>query len=456
MVIHIWYKVESLRGIFRPTPPILRKLASVKGAVNTTSFTNDPFIADLPYPFQISGATFVKTHTSLLALVNGTGRVYALDTAGGSHRWTRLDSTFFAGYNIGCYNFYADSTVWSFGGYGLWNNNGHLRYYSTDNFEWTVKPLNREVPHIFNIFDMYWLDTTNAHLYMLGINFVNDGIRDNSIQEREIGHKTWRLDIRSGNWEALGETRDTSLHIVAQSPWGMLGAVGASATIVDFEHNRYLHATTAGQKKFSRFQRSTQAKIVAYFIDSTLYFGNYDEFMDSVGFTRADFADSGVAVYKPFKTGSSRAFWFFAILPVVAGGILWYSRQKKPPVNLVQEREPETIADDPLPAETDPGSLLDERDRSLLRTLLDCSLQGKTCSIDTINGLLGVTNKSLEIQKRQRSDSLNAINKKLSLLLGTDTEAIVRTRSTFDRRSFEYAVNTELLSSLKDLIGTKF
>ncbi|MBZ5857549.1 hypothetical protein [Flavihumibacter profundi] len=425
-----------------PFPPIIRKLASVHGPVNTISFTNDPFIHGLPYPHENTGATFLKTKAELLALVNGTGRVYALDSLSGEYNWRRLDSTYFSGYNIDCLTFYADSTVWSFGGYGLWNNNGNLRYYAKNKFEWEIKPLNLEIPHIFDNSDLYWLDTANARLYMLGTRFVNDGLKDNSIQEKEIGHKTWCLDIRNGNWEALGESPDTALRVVAYSPWGMLAFRNGIPTIADFAHNRYLAANATGDKKFSAYSSSTKHKNLAFFVDSTLYFGDFDQYIDSMTISRADFTDSGVAIYTPFLSGNSRTLWFLAVLPLMAAGVLVYYKRKKPVVAMAAEI-----------VEQDPLALLDERDRSLLQSIYHATRNNRTSDIDTINSILGVSNKSSEIQKRQRSDALNAINHKIAKVLQTNAEVIIRTRSEQDGRTYYYTVNPDLLEPLGSLLN---
>ncbi|KIC90816.1 hypothetical protein [Flavihumibacter sp. ZG627] len=437
-----------------PVPVIIKKLAEVKGPVNTLGFSNDPFLLDLPYPFEKAGATLVKTNTELLALVNGTGWVYALDTASVENPWRRIDSTVFTGYNMGCLTFYADGQVWSYGGYGLWNNNGHLRYYAKDKYEWEIKPLNREIPHIFDNSDLFYLDTANARLYMLGIRFINDALKDNSIQEKEIGGKTWCLDIRKGNWEVMGETADTTLLVLGHSPWGMLTYRNGVPSIADFVNNQYLHANAEGIKKFSSFSRSTKTKSIAYFVDSTLYFGDHSNFMDSIGFSRADFVDSGVPIYSALSAGDSSRIWYWSLIPLMAGGILLYYRRRK---RAVASPEAITVVSGPMvepfeKSEPDPLAILDERDRSLLLSLYTASRTGGLRDIDTINAILGVSNKSLEIQKRQRSDALNAINKKMSRLLQTDKALVIRTRSEEDKRTYHYTVNPELKDELERIM----
>ena len=159
-------------------------------------------------------------------------------------------------------------------------------------------------------------------------------------------------------------------------------------------------------------------------------------------FTRADFVDSGIAIYTPFQSGHSRPYWLLGLLPVAAAVVLVYKQRKKPGVAAAAEMAP-----------ADPLAVLDERDRSLLQSIYAATRNGRTTDIDTINSILGVTNKSLEIQKRQRSDALNAINTKMAKVLQTDAEVIIRTRSEQDGRTYYYTVHPDLLDQLGPLLS---
>ena len=88
----------------------------------------------------------IKSDSSVFLLVNGTGRVYkAIEMKDDKIAFTRVDSTEFLGYNFGSYNFYCNDTLYSYGGYGFWHMNGHLRYFNKEN-QWMIYPLNKEIP----------------------------------------------------------------------------------------------------------------------------------------------------------------------------------------------------------------------------------------------------------------------------------------------------------------------
>ena len=68
-------------------------------------------------------------------------------------------------------------------------------------------------------------------------------------------------------------------------------------------------------------------------------------------------------------------------------------------------------------------------------------------SINDINAVLGCTNKNIEVQKRMRSDAINAVNQKLHFIFVTDDKIIERKRSDFDARSFEYFIEEAIIAS---------
>jgi hypothetical protein len=69
--------------------------------------------------------------------------------------------------------------------------------------------------------------------------------------------------------------------------------------------------------------------------------------------------------------------------------------------------------------------------------------------IDDLNKFLGLHSKNESIQKKIRSESLNHLNEKLQLLCHLNEDAIVKTRSSFDKRSFEYQINPLFIEPIK-------
>jgi predicted transcriptional regulator len=96
---------------------------------------------------------------------------------------------------------------------------------------------------------------------------------------------------------------------------------------------------------------------------------------------------------------------------------------------------------------------LSEIERELLQLIFEKSVLKKMTEIQDINTLLGCNNKNIDIQKRLRSDAINALNDKMSLLLLTDKKVIERKRSAFDGRSFEYYIDQQYFTAIQQLLN---
>lgn len=69
--------------------------------------------------------------------------------------------------------------------------------------------------------------------------------------------------------------------------------------------------------------------------------------------------------------------------------------------------------------------------------------RNSTTSTDEVNRILGVGNKSVDMQKRKRSDVIRAINEKYQLLYPeAQINLIERAKSDVDARLYEYTINS--------------
>ena len=87
--------------------------------------------------------------------------------------------------------------------------------------------------------------------------------------------------------------------------------------------------------------------------------------------------------------------------------------------------------------------LMNEQEISFLKFLYEHSNDQRLTTIDEINKKLGTYNKSIEIQKKMRSDMINGINDKLAVFSKSPKPVIDKQRSDFDKRSFEYFIDND-------------
>lgn len=91
------------------------------------------YLNDLPksfisHKFNLSG--------KYLFSIPGTGQVYTLDKK--SKLFTRIDETYYRGYNFNALQFIRNDTLYSLGGNGFWLTNNILTYFDFQTKEWSV------------------------------------------------------------------------------------------------------------------------------------------------------------------------------------------------------------------------------------------------------------------------------------------------------------------------------
>lgn len=463
----------SLAAQWQPLPLTLKRLSQAPGVVQTTIHHYSPFslIKTIPAPHSHHPATILKNKKGVFAAIVGTGYVYQLDIQGDSCRWIRLDSTYYSGYNLGAFTFSTDSLLFSLGGSGLFNLTGHLRFYNEQNHEWGIIPLNREIlleseAQLNNI----WFNPGNQEVYAIARNKKIAALRETDPRVSRDAGNLFELNPLSGNWTILGETGDTAFQIAGNSPWGLLSSNNTDFTLVDYLHNHYYTATAATNRKLFSF-RTTRLLNISFFIDSTFYYGDFGEYLDSITLSINDFKPTGAPVY---KTGSSSILsiskvWLSGIGLFLVSGIfltLMLMKRRKEALRAphFQNSETQLLQELPVMEKVEIGprqvlfrnrkdyTLLIETERSLLKTLLTATLKGETAKIEQINKVLGVASKNTDVQKRMRSDMINSINQKMALILEDPRPVIIKQRSEFDKRSFEYSIDPGLIQQIKEVL----
>jgi hypothetical protein len=457
-------------------PPIIKKLLSVEGQVIIYPQTDERLIdiKDLPKNFENSGQLVLKIPNALLVCIPGTGRIYKLDSLNNTYRWQRIDSTYYSGYNFGCTYFQLDSTLYSFGGNGFWHVNGDLRYFNPRIHEWNARPVSEAIPFIssnpFTFERLQILDTAEKKLYIQSINVSADYI----IDRRSIApfkNKLFALDIVKGIWTTLGEVKDSAYYMNGISPWGLFVNF---QSFIDIKNNQILKLSTQKREELlSNWGSSISNKPItlSFFIDSTLYFGDFKDHLDSFKISSSDLIKTGLKFYTPLKensvypkenilfalTGSLTLLCLFLFvklfsknknnLPIASIGI---PKEHSPEIESpLDDSEKENMLSFRSSKIID---LLGERERDLLSFIYKQSLDERLTSIDEINKIIGAAQRTTDIQKRLRSDLITSINEKLSMLTNSKKPVIDKQRSEFDKRNFEYFIRPDQMELVEKCI----
>ncbi len=90
-----------------------------------------------------------------------------------------------------------------------------------------------------------------------------------------------------------------------------------------------------------------------------------------------------------------------------------------------------------------------EIDRQLIELIYSKCKKGNSASVEDVNNCLGISKKTIEIQKRVRTEVINRLNHKFKIICDTPDNIINRIRSDEDRRYFRYIINDESYNSYK-------
>ena len=452
-------------------PPIIQRLFSEKRGVIIKSYAtkNLTELKDLSYNFKYAGQEITKTREGVFLNPLGTGRIYRLELSKDSLIWTRIDSTLYTGYNFASLFFSIDTSLFSFGGQGLFNHNGNLRYYNEESKEWDALNLSQSLMWLSKNGLFQKVDTAKKQLFIEAWPQHQDqALKTKVIQD--LDRSLWKLDIQTGEWTKIGFIIKERMHIMAETPFGTFLNFNQ---IVDLDKNKvYTLRKSIVNKILTVLGTSSKPKELAYAycIDSTLIVGDLDGFIDSVMISRTDLIDTGEVFYTPIEAGfpiKEREVLIGLVFMFGAISLILFFKNKnngrnQPPVFITGINQSEDIQEEKSDKENRvvfrSGKLIDllnEREKTLLSFIYEHSLDERLTTIEEINKVIGAAQRNPEVQKRLRSDLIGAINDKLKIIAESKYNVIDKQRSEFDKRSFEYFIRTEHMQLVQKVLGKK-
>ena len=412
---------------------------------------------DMGYSNEYYGGSFdplVRIKNKLLYVVETTGRVYEIGKRGDGLSFKRLDETIFSGYNSGAYTFDFRDTIWSYGGYGFWQANGHLRYFSEGSKGWEIMPVNTKVQHYSAISNNY-LDLQHAKLFVVAEPLLDDGIRKAkpSGSPRMDTTKLMVLDMNTKNWSVAGILNEGPLTMILNPvttnlPWGKLFIMGPKSDFrtlcMDFYNNKLLvirkkELGTLIYESFFPGRNSLKPphRTLNYYHNDTLHIINSKKDHIRIHLTREDFTETGQEVYRQVEEPAfSMMFWAWlalgtGMISLVAGTVL-------------------TIRSHRLIKEVQSGGDLNGQEKELLQALLTAGTE--FLSTDSVDTILVPQGKSPDSIKKKRSAAIRSINEKYSEVSGDPEPLIVTARMESDRRMLRYGISAEKSAKAKRLL----
>ena len=430
------------------------------GEVQNIHLPREEVFIDLSLPAgkQWTSA-LLRNRKGLYLTINGTGRVYRAGRVEDKElEFIRVDSTYLSGYNNFSFEFSHRDTLFSLGGYGFWRLNGHLRYFD-EGREWSIVPLDRENPFHSR---MAYYDSANSTVFFIRSPYLEEysGIRHDE-------YVATRLDLPNRRSRVMG----TLLPSAGIQPGRFLfGSPSLGGFVIDdFRSIRLLDMTSNRVWKLRNkaladwiFGNSKNSATILFESYGTLY--QYDrstDRLDSYPLSKADFEPTSERIYDPLdgtgsKKGLVRTGIGVLVLATVATAAWLYIRKRKSPQSRTKPPPVPTDGDDnPGKHAKESRGGFDPVEVQLIELVARLNLEGKPCTVDHLNHVLGVARKSVEIQKKTRRDTLININRTFRESTGLDMDLLSSRRSEEDKRFYLYYIPQEAMEAYSRILKGK-
>ena len=417
---------------------VLRDTISIPHFIHVGPSKNTPLLP-LKGIFKNYYQDWIKSKTGFYIIIQGSGQVFKAQKWDESVvEFQRIDSTEYFGYNFGSINFFIKDSLLSYGGYGFWHRNGVLRYLDDRN-QWDRIKLNKEYPVLT---DEYSFNNDQSKLFFY-LNLTGSDV----VTDDPIIDSFFVLDVRTKNVNTLGKAKIDMKPFIDNfsilTPYGRFytNPLNTGANILlDIQNNTIYETITKGSNDYTQYllKVSNDADKGVIFYQNGYIYASPSPFdkIDSIKFDITTFKKINQKIYSDlntFQNDISKSIVITLILLLFTSlGYFLYTKNK-----LVQKKAKRKLEF----KESD--NLFTDLEIGFLRELINRSGKKGYCTTDEINSLLGVAQKTIEIQKKARTDFITRINQKYKDNFKKIDMLIVRERSEKDKRSFYYSIDAE-------------
>lgn len=435
---------------------LLKHLLRDSIPVSHISISNTPLIPQ-PAEFAKNFQQLVKTGNSLYLFIDGTGRVYKVSKWDDQQvSFSRVDSTFYFGYNQGARKLIINDTLFSYGGYGFWHFNGCLSYF-TSHKDWEMQPLNKDIP-FFNVNNRYssivYFDSRKQDLYFSAAPIVQQTVVHGLENDSFYVLNTAKRNVQTLGKNLFDKAKFEKFIVAKQveTPYGILFDC-------PFDDNRDFILNLKDNEVYASEGRVLQSLIpsAAYASDNILFYQNGYLYvstapfnkMDSLNFDIKKFNKLENKIFVPVNTPDLiQGIEYNKFTLIVIGLILFITVGYLFYTLLFKKRN----VNEQIEQFNEQQELLSPLEKQLLKQFIGMVEEKGVCSTESLNNLLGVGYKTIEIKKKARTDFITKVNYKLRAHFSTQSDMIIRDRSDLDKRSYLYSIDREMIPQIKKLL----
>jgi len=427
----------------------LKKLISYQDLYANINLSSDNYLIPVQGTvYEPNGQEIIKDEKSLFVNIQQTGFVYQLFGQKDSLlEFRRIDRTININYNIGCYHFLHQDQLYSYGGYGFWKTNGHIRQFNEMDKQWDIVPMNYE---IFSN-GYRWYSNKEAKLFVPFQTIMNAGLKVIPENKLESQWESYYLDLKQKAWVKLGkvdpsikkifeEDKNPTAFLSVQN--GFLHIINDEIYYFDFIQNKVFKSIKSDYNQF--FIRRIGFKNTFEYKGRIYIYYPFSGQFESVPFNLSNFEALKFPIWRR-DTGSDKYVALILLFILIVFFITRYFKQKiQQRIVLSQLKH--------LKAKS-VGQAFVGTEISLIDLLLQASLANQKIEIHQINRVLGIKDKNVGLQKKVRSDVINGINEKYQIITNGPNPLIVSVRKEDDKRFLEYFILSSEVKEIQKIIN---
>ncbi len=388
------------------------------------SIVEDNTFRDLPSDFNHH--FFHCNHDRLVKFTfPGTGQVYQYDIA--KNTLSRLDNTYYKGYNFKATQFLRRDTIYNFGGYGFWHYTNVITFYDQEFREWQlVRPEDEGPKSLVGGYQGY--DAKNDIFY--------SGAAESDLATRKFGktidENIYAFNFKNQNWSKLGTINPKlpfrSLRSVYWDGEHFIQWSGDKIYLIDPQFNKVYLVDEPMRCCFTPNDRF-------YSIGDTIY--NYWENQTNLTkLSKSNLLKKAKLIGSFYTPDGSNPFLYTILLfvAIIIGIVIFFILRK-------------------IKYKNRNKSFLNDTELTLLNKMIAISqFSDKQLSVIEVNEILNIDQKSPDNQRIIRMKFLKDLNAKLLLNLQID-EAIERVSSKEDKRLVLYKLKPKAMEKLNQQIS---
>ena len=396
--------------------------------------------------FAPNSQQLIKNNGKIYIFLAQTGFIFQMsEPQGDSVVFKKIDNTININYNIDCTNFIYKDQIYNYGGYGFWSKFGHVRKFNMIDMEWDIQPTNIEVLSA----DYDWFSPKEGRLYVPFQKIENKALKDPKLYNGVFEYTSYYLDLKTTDWIKIGKVTPELIKLVNQRnnyvsffhENGRIFLINDEAYLFDYPNNKIYKSKRADLNQF--FIRGA-AEMTVFF-----YKGKYYKYQaGSQNFKTWDFSmnDFELMHFAIWGNDYMKLIFILAICLVIVLLILFVRLFKQSIKKKIETAQLKVLKTKTM------NQAFTETETSLIQLLLNASNTQQNVEISEINRVLGIKDKNVGLQKKVRSDVINAINDKYSFITQAENNLIGSVRKEDDKRFFEYFIVPTEVKTIQKLI----